>query len=181
MGQFIAVIIILIIAKLIVDMVKDQLNRAKSSPKQGEVIDISDSWVDTSTLPYQKKAQVMNPREITIYHSLARLLHDTDYIVVPHLHLSELIGVTDVPRQQEYWQRLKERSVDLAILEAVTFQPVLVIHLLEEEVGRKQQLSNNFTTKAIKAAGLPQLDINPANPPVERELLAELRRQDLKI
>lgn len=181
MGQFIALIIILIIAKLIVDMVKDQLNRGKSNPKSGEVIDISDSWVDTGSLPYQKKAQIMTPREIAFFHSLAQVLHDSDYMIAPRLHMSELIGVSDDPRQQEYLQRLKERNVDLAILEAITFRPVLVISFTEDDIGRKQQLSNSFTAKAVKAAGLPQMDINPANPPLERELLADLRRQGLKL
>ncbi len=181
MGQFIAVIIVMIIAKLLVDVVKDQLSRGKNNSPNGEVIDISDSWVDTSSLPYQKKVQVMSPREISIYHQLAEVLGNSDYIIAPHLHMSELIGVTDGTRQQEYLQRLKERSVDLAILEAVTFQPVLVVIFTEEDVGRKQQLSNSFTSKAVKAAGLPQLEINPADPPFGRELLAELRRQGLKI
>lgn len=181
MGQFIAFIIILIIAKLVVDMVKNQLNRPKNSQKNGEVIDISDSWVDTSSLPYQKKAQVMNPREIAFYHSLAETLNDSDYIIAPHLHMSELITVTDAPRQQEYLQRLKERDLDLVILEANTFQPVMVINFADDEAGRKQQLSNSFTAKAVKAADLPQLDINPANPPLGHELLTKLHQQGLKI
>jgi hypothetical protein len=181
MGQFIAFILVLVIAKLVVDMVKNQLNRPQNSQKNGEVIDISDSWVDTSSLPYQKKAQVMNPREIAFYHSLAESLHDSDYIIAPHLHMSELIAVTDDPRQQEYLQRLKERNLDLAILEANTFRPVMAIIFTDGEAGRKQQLSNSFTSKAVKAAGLPQLDINPANPPFGEELLTELRQHGLKI
>jgi len=181
MGQFIAFIIILIISKLVVDLVKGQLNRNKGNRKNGEVIDISDSWVDTSSLPYQKKAQVMNPREIVFYHNLAEALSDSDYIIAPHLHMSELIAVTDNPRQQEYLQRLKERDLDLVILEANTFQPVLVINFIDDEAGRKQQLSNNFTSKAVKAANLPQLDINPGNPPAGLPLLTELRKQGLKL
>jgi hypothetical protein len=181
MGQFIAFIIILVIAKLVVDLVKNQLNRPKSSQKNGEVIDISDSWVDTSSLPYQKKAQVMNPREIAFYHSLAEALSDSDYIIAPHLHMSELITVTDDPRQQEYLQRLKERDLDLVILEANTFRPAMVINFADDEAGRKQQLSNNFTSKAVKAANLPQLDINLTNPPAGLPLLTELRKQGLEI
>jgi len=181
MGQFIAFILVLIIAKLVVDQAKNQLNRHKSNQKNGEVIDISDSWVDTSSLPYQKKAQVMNPREIAFYHSLTEALNDSDYIIAPHLHMSELIALTDNSRQQEYLQRLKERSLDLVILEANTFHPVLVINFIDDEAGRKQQLSNNFTAKAVKAADLPQLDINPATPPLGQELLTELRQQGLKL
>ena len=180
MGQFIAFILVLIIAKLVVDQAKNQLNRHKNNQKNGEVIDISDSWVDTSSLPYQKKAQVMNPREIAFYHSLAEALNDS-YIIAPHLHMSELIALTDNSRQQEYLQRLKERSLDLVILEANTFHPVLVINFIDDEAGRKQQLSNNFTAKAVKAADLPQLDINPAAPPAGLPLLTELRRQGLNL
>jgi hypothetical protein len=178
-GQFIALIIILIIAKLIVDMVKEQLNRSQGIPKNGDIIDISDSWVDTSSLPYQKKAQVMNPREIAFYHHLAEVLNESAYIIAPRLHMAEVIAVADAPRQQEYQQRLIERNLDLTILEAHTFKPVLVINLVEEDIGRKQQLSNNFTSKAVQAAKLPQLDINPGNPPEGRELLMALRRQGL--
>jgi hypothetical protein len=181
MAQFIALVIILIIAKLVVDLVKDQLNRNKGNQKNGEVIDISDSWVDTSSLPYQKKVQVMNPREIAVYHSLVEVLDESDYIIAPHLHMSELISVSDDPRQQEYLQRLKERDLDLVILEANTFRPMLVISFIDDEIGRKQQLSNNFTTKALKAANLPQFEINPSNPPAGLPLLTELRRHGLKV
>lgn len=181
MGQFIALVIVLIIAKLIVDVVKEQLNRNQGNPKNGDIIDISDSWVDTGSLPYQKKAQIMNPREIAFFHDLAEVLDDSDYIIAPRLHMSEVIAVADDPRQQEYLQRLKERNLDLTILEAHTFRPVLVINYIEEDVSRKQQISNSFTSKAVKAANLPQLDINPGNPPTGRELLMALRRQGLTL
>jgi len=181
MAQIIGLVIALIIAKLIVDQVKGQLNRSKAAPKTGDIIDISDSWVDTESLPYQKKVQVMTPKEIAFYHNLDESLTGSGYIIAPHLHMSELIGVTDSPRQQEYLQRLMERNLDLTILEALTFKPVLVINFAEGDVGRKQKLSNTFTSKAVKAAGLPQMDINLNNPPTGQDLLAELRKQGLKL
>jgi len=181
MGPIIGLIITLIIAKFLVDLVKGQLNHKKDDQKNGDIIDISDSWVDTSSLPYQKKAQVMNPREIAFYHSLDEVLTGSDYIIAPRLHMSELIGVTESPRQQEYLQRLKERNLDLTILEALTFKPVLVINFAESDVGRKQQLSNSFTSKAVKAADLTLININLSSPPTGQELLAELRKQGLKL
>lgn len=181
MGQIIGLIITLIIAKLIVDAVQDKLGGNKDSRKNGEVIDISDSWLDTGSLPYQKKAQLMNPKEITFYHSLDEVLKGSDYVIAPRVHMSELITVADNPRQQEYLQRLKERNVDLVVLEAFTFRPVLIINFLEEDMGRRQQLSNNFTTKAVKAADLPQLEINLGDPPAGLELSLILRKQGLKL
>jgi hypothetical protein len=181
MAQIIGLVIVLIIAKLIVDQLKGQLNHSKPSKKSGDIIDISDSWVDTGSLPYQKKMQVMTPKGIALYHNLAEVLAGSDYIIAPHLHMSELIAVTDSLRQQEYLQRLKERNLDLAVLEALTFKPVLVINFTDGDVGRKQQLSNTFTYKAVKAADLPQLDINLNNPPAGQALLSELRKQGLKL
>jgi len=181
MGQIIGLIITLIIAKLIVDLVKGKLDSNNTSHKTGDVIDISDSWVDTGSLPYQKKAQVMNPKEISFYNILDDVLTGSDYIIAPRLHMSELITVTEDPRQQEYLQRLKDRNLDLTILEAYTFRPVLVINFAEEDVGRKQQLSNNFTSKAVKAAGLPMININLNAPPSVQELISDLRQQGLKL
>jgi hypothetical protein len=55
MGQFIAVIIILIIAKLIVDMVKDQLNRGKATPKAvRSSISVIPGWIPAACLTKRK-------------------------------------------------------------------------------------------------------------------------------
>lgn len=183
MGQFIAFIIILIIAKLIVDFAKEKLSvpfKNKSS-QTGEVIDISDAWVDTSSLPYKKKEQLINEKERFFYRTLTELLAEKKYLVCPHLQMSELISVTESPKQPEYAQRLKDRTLDLVILDAGTFNPVLVINLEENEPGKNKQISNRFTAKALQAAGLPLMSINLNQAPKLQNLMQELRSHGLNI
>lgn len=181
MGQFIALVIIFIIAKLLIDFLKEQFTRKSTPNKSGEVIDISDAWVDTSKLPYQKKAQIMNTKEQAFYQLLAEILAHKDYIICPHIPMSELISVNESPNQQEYFQRLKDRTLDLAVLEVSSFKPVLAINLEEPEAKKKQQLSNNFTVKAMQAAGLPLLSINLDQFPRQQDLLLTLRKHGLNI
>ncbi len=181
MGQFIAVIIILIIAKLIIDLIKPYFARKSTNNPYGEVIDISDAWVDTSSLPYQKKEQLMNPKDFAFYDILAEVLAGKDYIICPRLQMSELISVTETPNQHKYLQRLKERILDLVVLEVSSFKPVLVIILEEPEARRKQQLSNNFTVKALQAAGIPLLNINPKQFPQHQDLVLDLRKHGLNL
>lgn len=183
MGQFIAFIVILIIAKLMVDFFKEKITvpfQNKNS-QTGEVIDISDAWVDTSSLPYKKKAQLINEKGRLFYRTLAEALEDSNYLICPHLQMSELITVIENPKQSEYAQRLKDRILDLVILEAATFKPVLVINLEESEPGKNRQISNRFTAKALQAADLPLMNINLNQMPKTNNLEQELRSHGLNI
>lgn len=184
MVQVIAFVIFLIIAKLIVDFIKDQFSfTAKDKKKEpsGEVIDISDAWVDTSTLPYQKKEKVLNQKELSFYNLLAETVAGKDYIICPHMQMSELISVTESSKQLEYAQRLKERTLDLVLFEAGSFKPLLAFHLEASEPGKNKQISNRFTAKALQAAGLPMIGINLNQLPKPQHLLDELRKQNIDI
>ncbi len=181
MAQFIALIIIVILTKLVIDFIKEQFLQKGSKNNSGDVIDISDAWVDTSQLPYQKKDSVLNPSEISFYQLLEETLSGQDYIICPHIQMSELISVGESAYRHEYWQRLKERTLDIAILEAGSFKPVLVINLEEAETKKKQQLSNNFTTKALQVADIPILNMNPRQLPEQQQFLINLRKMGLKL
>lgn len=181
MVQIIAVVIILIIAKLVVDFLKEQFSFKSSKSKPGDVIDISDAWVDTSTLPYKQKGQILNRKELSFYHTLAEILTDKNYILCPRIQMSELLSVTESPKQQEYVQRLKERTFDLVVFEASSFKPALVFNLEETEPGRSRQLSNRFTAKALEVAGLPLMIINLNQCPKPQYLVQELRKHGLNI
>ena len=181
MAQVIAVVIILIIAKLVVDFLKEQFSFKSNKSKSGDIIDISDAWVDTSTLPYKQKDQILNLKELSFYNSLAEILTGRNYILCPRMQMSELLSVTESPKQQEYMQRLKERTLDLVVLEASTFKPLLVFTLEETEPGRTRQLSNRFTAKAMQVAGLPLMTINLNQCPKPQYLVQELRKHGLNI
>lgn len=181
MAQLIALVIIFIISKLVIDTIREQIKPKKDPGKSGDIIDISDAWVDTSKLPYRRKDQVMNAKEQVFYQLLSDVLEDQGYIICPHIQMSELITVTANPNYQEYLQRLKDRTLDMAILEVDSFKPVLAINMEESEANIKHQLSNNFTLKALQAAGLPFLRINPELLPRKEELVIALRKHGLKI
>jgi len=181
MAQIIGLVIILIIAKLIVDFVKEQFSFKRSKNKPGDVIDISDAWVDTSTLPYKKKDQLINLKALKFYNSLDEILTGKNYIICPRIQMSELLSVTESPKQQEYVQRLKERTLDLVVLEASSFKPVLVFNLEETEPSKNRQLSNRFTTQALQVAGLPLITINLNQCTKPQYLVQEIRKYGLNI
>lgn len=183
MVQIIGLAIILLIAKLIVDFVKEQFSfkGSQTKSKSGDFIDISDAWVDTSVLPYIKKDRVLDLKALSFYNSLNELLIGKNYIICPRMQMSELLSVTESPKQQEYVQRLKERTLDLVVLEASTFKPVLVFNLEETEPGKNRQLSNHFTAKALQAAGLPLMTINLTQNLKPQYLVQELRKYGLNI
>lgn len=181
MVQFIALVIVFIISKLVIDAIKEQIKPKKNPGKSGDVIDISDAWVDTSKLPYQCRARVLSAKEQVFYQLLADILTDQGYIICPHIQMSELITVTASPNYQEYTQRLKDRTLDMAVLDSNNFKPVLAIYMEEPDAHIKNQLSNNFTIKALQAAGLPLLKINLDSIPRKEDLVFTLRKHGLKV
>lgn len=183
MAQFIAFVVFLIIAKLLVDFIKEKFSFAvkNKNSKSGDVIDISDAWVDAGNLPYKRKEQVINSKERSFYQTLSEIFSGYNYVIFPHMQMSELISVTESPKHWEYLQRLKERTLDMVILEASSFKPVLVFNLQETEAGKSKQISNRFTTQALLVAGLPMISINLNQMPKPQELIKELRKHGLNI
>jgi len=184
LGQIIVLIIFLVLAKIIWDSYKgNHINvKNKSKSKSGEVIDITDAWIDLNNMPYRKKEYLLVGRELAAYQNLIELLADTPYSVFPKIGLSDILSVpTETNNRQEYYHRIKERSVDYVICEGPELKPILLILLEGKPEGKKKQLVDRFTKKAAEAAQINYLNLNLSNLPGTEELLNALENKGLII
>lgn len=182
MPQVLILLLVLILGKLLVDYIKKQANQTNETNKGGDIIDISEAWIDTDDMPYSKKEAVLDKREMDLYRLLAELLNSSGYQVYPGISLSALLTVpTATANRQEYLRRIKERALDLVIMESPDLNPVLVINLESAGESKKQQLTNRFTEKALASAGLTRINISLNSLPNRAELVKMLRRAGLQI
>lgn len=189
MGQLIGLAIIAILAKLFMDLYKQQFpskesNKKQKKAKKGQVIDISEAWVDTSAMPYNKKNSLLNSKELASYHLLADLLSSSPYIIYPHMRMSEILNVpASTKNRNEYVQRIEERRLDLVIIDSRELSPILAVKLETNNGAKKKQLSDRFTEKVLESAGLPyiSLDLDKVQEIDRTELFEQLRKSGLTI
>lgn len=184
MAQLIGIVIIIVIGKIVFDYVKDQvgLKNIAKKKKTGDVIDLSDAWIDTSSLPYQLKESPINKRELAVYDLVEEVLLATQYTVSVKTQMADVLTL---PRQtnnyQEYLNRIKERTFDLVILERPALKPVLVINMTSQNDQKKKQISDQFRENALTAAGLGSITIDSNADWNEAMLLKKLRSAGLKL
>ncbi len=185
MAQLIGVVIILVIGKLIVDYVKDYKLPKKSTAKKGksgEVIDLSDAWINTSSLPYQLKDSALNNRESAVYYMVFELIHNSPYIVNMNTRMSDVLTLpAQTSNYQEYLRRIKERTFDLVIFEQQGLRPVLVINVGGQKDHKKQQIANQFRDNVLAAAGLRSITIDPYDNWDHELLIQKFRSAGLKL
>lgn len=184
MGQFILAIIAIVFAKLLWDVYKEQTNKKNHRPSQkgGEVIDLSNAWIDLGDMPYNQRNYLLTGKELALYNLLQGSLPVKDYVVLPRVRLADFISVSPEARNRvEYASRIKERSADILICEAGNLTPVAVVILETETEGKKKQLADRFIRKVCEAADLSCLSIKTAIPPSLTELKAALKKAGLHI
>jgi Protein of unknown function (DUF2726). len=181
MGQLVVLILVVVLIKLLVDNVKPMFNKNKSSPG-GDFIDISEKWVSTDAMPYQKNDYLLNNRELLIFKRLNDILLNSRYSLYPHIRLADLLKVPPATQnRQEYMFRIKERSLDLVIFESAYLKPILVINLRKSEDGKQQQIADQFTEKALRAAGIASMDLDLNDPPEPEAIRDKLRTFSLEL
>jgi len=181
MVQALGVIIILILTKLLFDFLKEQFARP-NQPGKGDVIDISNAWIDTTAMPYNSKDNLFNAKELHIYRMLNDLLAGNNYTVCPRMRMADLLAVPgETENRQEYLNRINERSLDLVILEASQLKPLVVFKLELPNDGRKKQLNDRFIEKVLAAVKLPLITLNLNNPPDQTQLASQLRNVGLDV
>lgn len=186
MGQAILAGIILIALKLIWDIYKDKQTSNKASGKKakqrGEVIDLSDAWIDMSELPYHKKETFLSGKELNLYQSLKDILPVERYSVFPRVRLADFLSVDQAAHnRQEYLTRIKERSADFLVCELPDLKPVLVITVDNQVEARKKQFSERFNRRATEASGLSLVIINALEPLSDEELKQKIQRAGIQI
>lgn len=184
MAQLIMAIIAVVLAKLLWDIYKEQTNKKNPQPTQkgGEVIDLSNAWIDLENMPYNQRDYLLSGRELALYKLLQNVLPAEAYVILPRVRLADFISVSpEAGNRVEYANRIKERSADVLICEANNLSPVTVVLFEAEAESRKKQLADRFTRKVCEAIDLPCLNLKPATPPSPSELKMALQKTGLNI
>ena len=184
MGQFILVVIALVFVKLLWDVYKEQTNKKDSRPSQkgGEVIDLSNAWIDLEDMPYNQRDYLLTGKELALYNLLQDAIKVDSYVILPRVRLADFISVSpDARNRVEYASRIKERSADVLICDASNLTPAAVVIFAAEAESKKKQLADRFTRKVCEAVDLPCLNLKPAAPPSLSELKTALRKSGLNI
>lgn len=184
MTQFIFIVIATILIKLLWDVYKGQTQKktnSRPSSQKGKVIDLSDAWIDLDDMPYSCREYLLSGRELAIYHMLLEILPGESYVVLPRVRLADVVIVSPEARNRmEHIKLIKERSFDLLICAVQDLKPIAAINFATEIEGKKKQLADRFTHKALTAAKLPSLDLRPDSPPSAPELISMLHNLGLQ-
>jgi len=181
MPQFITLVVIIILLKILFDYLKTNPIKTKPAPR-GDFIDISEKWINADQMPYQKNECLMSNRELMAFKLVEDLLKDSSYTVFPHVPMADLLMVpTGIQNRQEYLYRIKERSLDMVVFERQSLIPALVVNIRAPEGSKRQQISDQFTEDAIKTAGYKLVTLDLNNPPGQDELLHQLRANGLDL
>lgn len=174
MPQLIVAILLVVLIKLLIDYIKPALPKKPPAPP-GDFIDISEKWISADEMPYQKNDRLLNEPELACFHMFQHIVADSRYTVHPHIRLADLVKVPPgTINRQEYQFRINERSVDLVLLEASVLQPLLGINFAYSGDSQRQQISDQFTVKALRTAGLGVMTVNLDNPPGREQILRDL-------
>lgn len=179
MPQFITLIVIIILTKVLLDYFKTTQLKTKPAPR-GDFIDISEKWINADEMPYRKNDYLMGNREMMVFKMVQEILHNSDYSVYPHVPMADLLMVpTGIQNRQEYLYRIKERSLDMVVFDRESLSPALVINLRSTEGSKRQQISDQFTENAVKTAGYKLITLDLNDPPGKDEMLRRLQASGL--
>lgn len=181
MLQLIGAIVLIIAVKLAYDLCKDLKKRhQRQRPKGGEVIDLSDNWIDMNHMPYRRRDPLLNARERVVFDTVVNIMNDSLYAVFPKVRLVDfLMLAADARNRQEYYERVKEKSVDFLICRLPDLTPVLVVQVEPPASdAKRKQRAERFLRNALQAAGIGFLSVNPNQLPEAQEVHRLLDAQE---
>lgn len=173
MLQFIGAVIIIVAAKMIYDLYKQQTqNHKKPSPKGGEIIDLSEKWIDMAQMPYRKRDQLLNAREMLVYENVSDLIDPATHRIFLKVRLVDILQLAaEVTNRQEYYERVKEKSIDLLVCRLPQLSPVLAIQIdPPSSEGKRKLRAERFLRGALESAGIGFLSVNPNQLPDPQEV-----------
>lgn len=181
MPQFIALVLIIVVVKLLYDYFKSVPAKEKPAPR-GDFIDISEKWINADQMPYKKNDYPMPSRELLVFKAFQEIFREGAYTVFPHVPLTDLLVVpTGTENRQEYLYRLRERVADMVIYDAEDFKPVLVVNLRSADSNKRQQISDQFTANALKTAGYKTITVDLNELPGQEEMVRTLQQAGLNL
>ncbi|HHV16150.1 MAG TPA: DUF2726 domain-containing protein [Gelria sp.] len=184
MAQFIMLVMATIFIKLLWDVYKEQTQYRKKprhTQKGGEVIDLSNAWIDLDDMPYNRRDYLLNGKELELYNLLQDAIGDS-CVILPRVRLADFISVSPQAKNRlEYANRIKERSADVLICEASNLTPVALVIFETEAESKKKQLADRFTRKICEAVDLPCLNLKSAAPPSLSQLKMILQKSGMNI
>lgn len=181
MAQLILAGIALIALKLIWDVYNDYQAKREHNPKKGQVIDLSEAWIDMNNLPYKSRDTLLSRPELALYHLLINTINLDNFALLPKVRLEDiLLSSASVKNAEEYLHRLKDRSADFLVCSLPDLRPQLVIISESTTDSKKKQLSDRFNKKALEEAGILTMSINPASPPSTADLTMQLKQVGIR-
>ena len=184
MPQLIGIIILIVIAKVIIDNIRGKgiSEKQGKEKKDGDIIDLSDAWINTATLPYRIREYPLNNRELAVYEMIYGILQASNYTVSVKMRMSDLLTLpAQTNNYQEYLNRLKERTLDIVIMERPGLKPVLVVNVENQNDRKKKKISDQFRDNALATAKLNSIYIDPNSDWNDDLLLQKLRSAGLNI
>ncbi|HZK44295.1 MAG TPA: DUF2726 domain-containing protein [Syntrophomonadaceae bacterium] len=176
MAQLILAGLGLIALKLVWDVYKDYQTKRDTNPKKGQVIDLSEAWIDMNNLPYKRRNTLLSRQELALFHLLNNIIHHQDYTIFPKVRLEDIIvSEPNINNAEEYLHRLKERSADFLICSLPDLKPELIVISEGTSDTKMKQLSDKFNKRASEEAGYPVIVVNTSSLPHESELTSRLK------
>jgi Protein of unknown function (DUF2726) len=109
--------------------------------------------------PYQKRPQLLTPRETAFYQVLLAVV-GRRVVISPRVRLADVFSITPTPQHQAFYDRIANRSVDFLLCERYTLKPLLAIELYDHDLPlRKRKKRDPFIDKVFKAGKLPIMHI----------------------
>lgn len=186
MAQLFFLALIALIIYFLADTARKLLSYKFKSPRtpkpEGDIIDISEAWIDLGNLPYTTKPRMLPDKELRLYGLLTDVINKQTAVVVPKAHLSEILDLMPSASQRaEYARRLKERSVDFLVCTRQDMAPRLGIITESRNEGESQRQNRKFVEQAAQMAGLPLLILDINQLPGQSPLAAMLQNAGLSL
>lgn len=181
MLQAIGILLFIVMGKLLWDHFKLQEKISpKRKKKNGQVIDVSDAWIDPNDLPYRKKEQILSGKDLALYMLVIEILEDSKYLAFPRIKLADILSVPmESPNAQEYINRIKDRNVELIIFEKPELKPKIAIIALNANEIKRKQINEQFLKNVLESSAFPFIPLNLSSLPDREELKNELVRNGL--
>lgn len=174
MAQFIGVILVLVLVKLLIEQIKPLWPKSPA-PQKGDFIDISEKWISADKMPYQSTGRLLTEQQLALFRLFQEIVTPGPYTVYPHIRLADLVKVPPgTVNRQEYQFRIEERSVDLVVMEGSNLQPLLGINFVSSRDSQRQQISDQFISQVLRSAGLGYLTVDLDDPPEREQLRRDL-------